>query len=231
MDIHRLNGSKIGHLTWSLNKLKQIYQETNERDKQLVANTSEQTLENERDDNDLLEFRYYGAKHLKDSSEPSILAKSISLKIYLNNSNNNNKNLTPGPSSASYHLTTNSINNNLNITNNNNKISSFEFVTFRINEIKATQLRKGMFFNPDPYVKITIVPNSFGFGTSDVSSSMTTTRSAQFFNGSPSQVLCQSRSSIPFGYVRDYKTKIVANTCFPNWKNEVILFLIYLYFH
>ncbi len=221
-----MNGSKIGHLTWSLNKLKQIYQETNERDKQLVANTSDLTQENERDDNDILEFRYYGAKNLKDSSEPSILAKSISLKIYFNN----NKNSTPSPSSASYHLTTNSINNNLNITNNNNnnnnsnKISPFEFVTFRINEIKATQLRKGMFFNPDPYVKITIVPNSFGFGTSDVSSSMTTTSSAQFFNGSPSQMLCQSRSSIPFGYVRDYKTKIVANTCFPNWKNEVILF-------
>jgi hypothetical protein len=33
-----------------------------------------------------------------------------------------------------------------------------DFITCSLYDVKAAQLRKGMFFNPDPYVKISIVP-------------------------------------------------------------------------
>jgi hypothetical protein len=202
-----------------------------EKAQELIARSSQQHREKdlEDDSDDQLEFRYYGGKYQKDSDR-CLLAKSISLKIIIfqnSFSNPSNHNLPVSLSSNCQNS-----NSNVNIINNNNcnKIKQFEFVTFRINEIKATQLRKGMFFNPDPYVKITIMPNSFNFGTNDVSPPMSTTGSAQFSNGNlnSNPVLCQSRSSIPFGYVRDYKTKVIANTCFPNWKNEVVYYAIFL---
>ncbi len=202
-----------------------------EKAQELIARSSQQHGEKDldNDSDDQLEFRYYGGKYQNDSDR-CILAKSISLKIIIfqnSISNPSNHNL---PVSLSSNCNNNS-NSNLNIINNNNKIKQFEFVTFRINEIKATQLRKGMFFNPDPYVKITIMPNSFNFGTNDVSPPMSTTGSAQFSNGNVNSnpVLCHSRSSIPFGYVRDYKTKVIANTCFPSWKNEVVFIALFFF--
>lgn len=62
-----------------------------------------------------------------------------------------------------------------------------------------------MFFNPDPYVKISIVPNQ------------------AVLNGiAPS---CSSSTASPVANSktttqRDYKTSSATNTCFPSWKNE-----------
>ena len=216
-------------MTWSLNKLKLLYQATcakqnsplslKEKTQELLLASSSSLLHHEQDsqlsENDLLEFRYYSG-HQKYVA-PLVLAKSIALKITINaTSNKNTTLLAPSPS----------IDDCLSNTNGNQKLSQYEFITFRISEIKALQLRKGMYFNPDPYVKISIVPNSFTFASSDSynSTPMSTSSSIINFsnvNTSINSLLYQSRSSIPFGYIRDYKTKVVANTCFPNWKNEV----------
>ena len=50
-----------------------------------------------------------------------------------------------------------------------------------------------MFFNPDPYVKIFVQPSN-----------------------------SNNNNSINGTYNQEYKTKVVTNTCFPSWKDEVI---------
>lgn len=92
-----------------------------------------------------------------------------------------------------------------------------DFITFRISDLRAAQLRKGMFFNPDPYVKITVVAASISAASSSSSSSSS--------SAANSADLCQlslTRAvSTPFyGYAREFKTFAATNTCFPVWKNE-----------
>ena len=79
-----------------------------------------------------------------------------------------------------------------------------------------------MFFNPDPYVKITIVPSNHSVSSSISSSSSSSSAfsanlSSSIFSGNSSR----PSSSMLHGYVREYKTFIATNTCFPVWKNEV----------
>jgi hypothetical protein len=75
--------------------------------------------------------------------------------------------------------------------------------------VKAAQLRKGMFFNPDPYVKIVAIPSS-GRSSSLASSSSSETTSLNLLNS----------NSNTYGYIREYKTSAAVNTCFPNWKSD-----------
>lgn len=115
-------------------------------------------------DGELVEFRYYNGINNR------LLAKSSSLKFTRYKNENE--------------LITCCITGKLFA--NNMKI----FLKFlNLKEIKATQLRKGMFFNPDPYVKIFVQTN----------------------NG-------QNNNSS-----REYKTSVMTNTCFPSWKNDVIM--------
>lgn len=57
-----------------------------------------------------------------------------------------------------------------------------------------------MFFNPDPYVKIYVQ--------------------------SPLNITNTTQTQTNSVYSREYKTSVVTNTCFPYWKNDVILFLL-----
>ena len=238
LDRQKLNGSKIGHLTWSLHKLKQLQTTatpTNITTSLNVALSSPLDETNSSSvvltETDQLEFRYYSGGGGQKCAYGTILARSVTLKVILNQAHTTHtciypiKSAAPGPSTSSS-------------CGEPKKMSHYDFITFRLNDIKAAQLRKGMFFNPDPYVKISIVPNSFVFAANScvddaaASSSASATSSPlsassiiNFPHGAsvtPNSFLFQSRSSIPFGYVRDYKTKVVANTCFPNWKNEVL---------
>jgi hypothetical protein len=91
--------------------------------------------------------------------------------------------------------------NNSPLNRSTKPLASIELITFKISDLKASQLRKGMFFNPDPYVKISIVPNHA------VLNGMTASCSAN-----PISNLKNTQ--------RDYKTSAATNTCFPSWKNE-----------
>jgi hypothetical protein len=106
----------------------------------------------------------------------------------------------------------------LNINCMNNTTDN-ELVTFRISDLKAAQLRKGVFFNPDPYLKISVIPNG----------GLTTPNSTGLF-GSPFIILSNPNSNHinnintitnTTNYATDYKTYVATNTCFPHWKNEV----------
>ncbi len=70
----------------------------------------------------------------------------------------------------------------------------------------ASQLRKGLFFNPDPYVRISISHCTNGPSTNG-SGSVT----------AGSQAISRA---LFYGYARDYKTSTATNTCFPSWKSE-----------
>jgi hypothetical protein len=98
-----------------------------------------------------------------------------------------------------------------------------EFITFRISDLKAAQLRKGVFFNPDPYLKISIVPNLSSSASimSSVSSPMNSPAMAALSGVNASGHKHHGRSSIFYSYAREYKTFVATNTCFPSWKNEV----------
>ena len=73
LDSQKLNGSKIGHLTWSLHKLKQI---------NLVNSEASPTeLQSLLDAFELVEFRYYSGL-LQDR----VLAKSVQLKLIYSSS-------------------------------------------------------------------------------------------------------------------------------------------------
>lgn len=103
----------------------------------------------------------------------------------------------------------------------------------RQKDIKGAQLRKGVFFNPDPYVKISIVSSN---GSSKASNSTDTSNSVSFNNHSANINIGNSssnpaRSSLIYGHSREFKTFSATNTCFPNWKNEVLLlFTLISYF-
>jgi len=197
VDIHRLNGSKIGHLTWPLSKIKSVIESSPNlfvNNSSLCQNDCVLTL-NE-DNCDQLEFRYYSG------SRNTLLARSISLKLVLDSSNlsiypSKIQNKTPYLQ-KSFSFTT----ENPSITNQMTS-SSDEFLTFRIYDLKAAQLRKGMFFNPDPYVKIVVIPSS--------------ARSSPLASASLSS---ETTSLNTYGYVREYKTGAAVNTCFPNWKSD-----------
>lgn len=166
LDCQTVSGSKIGHLTWSLDKLKKLSHLLNEPH---------------------VEFRYYSG-----SNSQTCLARSVSLKV-----------IFPGIDSQFFNPLT-----FINQTNNE------QFVTFRISDLKAAQLRKGMFFNPDPYIKISILPSS--------DASITTPNSSQSLDLTSDSFNSQEVLS---GYAREYKTFVATNTCFPNWKNENFLIL------
>ena len=171
-DMQKVNGSKIGHITWPLHKLKSVQT-------RISANKTASHFLLSQDD--ILEFRYYSGL-----APNQCYAKSIPLKTLLSSNISSNS----SSSSSSFDSNINLINSNNNTSsNNNNQIRNEEFITFKVSDIKASQLRKGMFFNPDPYVKITVIPACANL----------------------------ARSS---SYVREYKTFIATNTCFPNWKNE-----------
>ncbi|CAF0857734.1 unnamed protein product [Brachionus calyciflorus] len=175
LDSQKVNGSKIGHLTWSLNKLKEL---------------------NYLIDDLLVEFRYYSGLNPN-----TYLAKSVSLKIII--------------SPQIRVLDTDFFNPLTFINQTNNE----QFVTFRISDLKAAQLRKGMFFNPDPYVKISIIQNGFPMSgcTPNTSQSLDGTSESVNNNTNPNDILS--------GYAREYKTFVATNTCFPNWKNDNFLIL------
>jgi hypothetical protein len=186
IEIQRSNSSKIGQLTWNLTKLRLQHQ----KNPNLFTN------------NELVEFRYYSGIN----KPHTILARSEQLKINLNVQNpilplnNLNNNNTP----LSRVIKT--LNNN-----NNNNNNSHEIITFKISDLKASQLRKGMFFNPDPYLKITILPNQAVLNGITSSSPATTPNNNNNNN---------SASKSKNNQQRDYKTTAATNTCFPSWKNE-----------
>lgn len=94
--------------------------------------------------------------------------------------------------------------------------SGEEFITFRISDLKAAQLRKGMFFNPDPYVKVTIIPSvsqSTALNQTQISQSPASLQRTVLTPTSTTQTTL-------FGYAREYKTFVATNTCFPSWKND-----------
>lgn len=93
LDSHKLNGSKIGHLTWSLNKLKQLNLVNSHPTKAPPAPSSDLIISSPLANNsnqspllldcsvELVEFRYYSGQ----SPDSRVLAKSVQLKlIYLN---------------------------------------------------------------------------------------------------------------------------------------------------
>lgn len=94
LDSHKLNGSKIGHLTWSLNKLKQLNLVNSHPTKAPPAPSSDLIISSPLASSninqspllldcsfELVEFRYYSGL----SPDNRILAKSVQLKlIYLN---------------------------------------------------------------------------------------------------------------------------------------------------
>ena len=183
IEIQRSNSSKIGQLTWNLTKLKLQHQ----KNPNLFTN------------NELIEFRYYSGIN----KPHTILARSEQLKINLNVQNS----ILP---------INNLINNNntslsraIKTLNNSNNNNSHEIITFKISDLKASQLRKGMFFNPDPYLKITILPNQA------VLNGITSSSPANTPNNNNN-----SASKSKNNQQRDYKTTAATNTCFPSWKNE-----------
>lgn len=170
--MQKVTGSKIGHLTWSLNKVKTL---------------------KELNHNELVEFRYYsGAK------SNQFYANSIALKVIKPNISNTH---CESNSSSSSSFESFSLNQNANLSQNEE-----DFLTFRINELKAAQLRKGMFFNPDPYVKISILSN--------------TQSSLDNHQVNQTTPVSSTTSALPGSSIREYKTYVATNTCFPNWKNE-----------
>ena len=118
LDIKALNGSKIGHLTWSLNKLKALKATspppnansltTSTTSSSSSSSTSNNTLTSSisspllsgllqtqqiqhafLDENDQLEFRYYSGAST-NNKKSDILARSITLKLVVCNTNINN---------------------------------------------------------------------------------------------------------------------------------------------
>lgn len=166
LDCQTVSGSKIGHLTWPLDKLKKSTHSLNEP---------------------YVEFRYYSG-----SNPQSCLAKSVSLKVIFSGINS----LFFDPLAFV------------------NQANSEQFVTFRISDLKAAQLRKGMFFNPDPYIKISVLPST-DMSTTVPNSSQSLDSTLDSFNS----------QDVLSGYAREYKTFVATNTCFPNWKNENFLIL------
>lgn len=121
--------------------------------------------------NDSVEFRYYSGLRAQH-----ILARSEPLRVEWKSNCSMNKNQTRATT------------------------KSYELITFKISDLKASQLRKGMFFNPDPYVKMSILPNQ------------------SLLNGlaMPTNTSSKPKTNMP----RYYKTNAATNTCFPNWKHE-----------
>lgn len=73
LDIQKLNGTKIGHLRWSLDKLKIAL---NYKDNMIGVYSNNNNSNNNEDDRDQLEFRYYSGLKLN-----RLLARSISLRV------------------------------------------------------------------------------------------------------------------------------------------------------
>ena len=63
-----------------------------------------------------------------------------------------------------------------------------------------------MFFNPDPYVKLNIIPHGAHH---------------QQQNGSQAPLDTSHSPTLNVHmYTREYKTSVASNTCFPVWRNE-----------
>lgn len=193
-------------MTWPLGKIKSVIESSPHlfvNQPSQGPNDCSQTLNEE--NSDQLEFRYYsGTRH-------TLLARSISLKLVLDHS------MLPIYPSKMQNKTA-YLQKSFSFTNENSLITnqmpssspSDEFLTFRIYDVKAAQLRKGMFFNPDPYVKIVVIPSSARSSSLASSSSSSETTSLNSFNSNANT----------YGYVREYKTAAAVNTCFPNWKSD-----------
>lgn len=236
--MHRVNGSKIGHITWSLVKLKSLQASAtsnssnntklnssltqlnrhltyddhqtsslnksasntlncSDRDKSLQSGSINQ--------GDSLEFRYYSGLNV-------LLAQSVPLKVVM--SSGHNENSSVGNSSSSSSSSASSFESVStppppptvsNSVQSNKRAPENEFVTFKISDIKASQLRKGMFFNPDPYVKITVIPSAVAASSSSARNLRSNSAMSHHYQ---------------YGYAREYKTFIATNTCFPTWKND-----------
>lgn len=145
---------------------------------------------------DHIEFRYYsGLQNLK------VLAKSTTLKLIIND-DFNKVNYLP-----SIQL---------------NSQMETKFITFKLGDLKAAQLRKGVFFNPDPYLKITIIPDFNFYSNSGISSNEILSKKSVNINCNMVNINNSNRTFYLSGYERDFKTHVATNTCFPHWKNEVI---------
>ncbi len=101
--------------------------------------------------------------------------------------------------------------------------SDEQLLTFRISDLKAAQLRKGVFFNPDPYLKISIISNE---NTASTNSSSSNSFISPFILVSNQTTNIMNFNNLNFtsnssDYLTEYKTYVATNTCFPHWKNEV----------
>ena len=97
-------------------------------------------------------------------------------------------------------------------------------------DLKASQLRKGLFFNPDPYVKISILSNMFAQSASLASASAVSSPMSSVVSfvkshvpplQSPSSLSSQGGSHHHHHLSREFKTVTASNTCFPSWKSDV----------
>ncbi len=101
--------------------------------------------------------------------------------------------------------------------------SSEHTLTLRISDIRAAQLRKGVFFNPDSYVKLT-THSSNGVerhqrGATSHRNSHPTRRqrhhhSSRFYHHNQYNAVASAFSA-------SFKTSVASNTCFPHWRGEV----------